>query len=86
MNTIVVNGLGFYGVDLTNSQATPMGAFTLQCMDMEKAEYNVRDSSITKSYTCSMDTMLATICIICNVKKSEIMLQVCPIITIFLNY
>jgi hypothetical protein len=29
MNIIVVNESGFYGVDLINSQATPMGAFTL---------------------------------------------------------
>jgi hypothetical protein len=79
MNTIVVDKSSFYGVDFIDSQATPMGASTLQCMDMVKEEYNVRASSITKSYTCSMDTRLATICIICNVNKSEIMLKVCPI-------
>jgi hypothetical protein len=43
-------------------------------MDMEKEEYNVKASSITKSYTCSIDTMLATIYIIHNVNKSKIML------------
>jgi hypothetical protein len=85
MNITVVDKSSFYGVDFTNSQATPMGTSTLQCMDMEKEEYNVRASSITKSYTycpcynMDLDTMLATICIICNVNKSEIMLQVCPI-------
>jgi len=29
MNITVANELGFYGIDLTNSQATPMGASTL---------------------------------------------------------
>jgi hypothetical protein len=74
MNITMADELGFYGVDITNSQATPMGASTLWCMDMEKEEYNVRASSITKSYT-----MFATICIICNVNKSKLVLQVCPI-------
>jgi hypothetical protein len=38
MNTTVVEKSGFYGVDFTDYQATPMGASTLQCMDMEKEE------------------------------------------------
>jgi len=76
MNMVGADALGFYGDQgITNSQvATPMGASTLLCMDMEKD--NIGTSSITKSYTCNMDTLLVTICIICNVNKLKIMLQV----------
>jgi hypothetical protein len=35
-----------------------------------------QDFLITKSYTCSMDTLLAIVDIICNVNKPKIMLQI----------
>jgi hypothetical protein len=70
------NASGFYGdQNVTNSQATThVGISTLLCMDMEKD--NIRNSSITKSYTYSMDTMFTIVCIICNVNKPEIILHV----------
>jgi hypothetical protein len=73
---VKVDASGFYGDrGITNSQvAIPMGASTLLYMDMEKD--NIKTSSITKSYTCNMDTLFATICIICNVNKPETILQV----------
>jgi hypothetical protein len=76
MNMVGVDASGFYGDQgIINSQvAIPMGASTLLCMDMEKN--NIGTSSITKSYTYNMDTLFASICIICNVNKPKTMLQV----------
>ncbi len=71
MNMVGVDASGFYGDQgIINSQvAIPMGASTLLCMDMEKN--NIGTSSITKSYTYNMDTLFASICIICNVNTQD---------------
>jgi hypothetical protein len=49
----------YYGIDLTKLEVTPMGAFTLKCIELQKD--NIKVSLATKFYTCSMDTMVATI-------------------------
>jgi hypothetical protein len=68
-NTLI-NGIGYYGIDLTESKVRPTGAFTLKCIEILKG--NRKASSITKFYACNMDTMVATICMMCNVNKSEL--------------
>jgi hypothetical protein len=80
VNDTLANGSGYYGIDLSESKVTPTGAFTLKCIELQK--YNKKASLVTKFYTCNMDTMVATICMMCNINKSEIVLQVCNIIFI----
>jgi len=78
VNNKLAKGSGYYGIDLTESKVTPMGAFTLKCIELQKD--NINASLVTKFYTCNMDTMVATICMMCNINKSKIVLHVCNII------
>jgi hypothetical protein len=73
------------GLQHINSQATPMGASTLQCMDMEKEEYNVKAFEITKSYTYNMNTMLATFASYVMSTNLRLCCRYVQYITIFLN-
>ncbi len=34
VNNTLINGLGYYGIDLTESEVTPMGAFTFKCIEI----------------------------------------------------
>jgi hypothetical protein len=72
VNNTLANGSSYYGIDLTNLEVTPMGAFTLKCIELQKDNRKV--SLVMKFYTCSMDTMVTTICTMCNINKSEIVL------------
>lgn len=78
VNNTLANGSSYYGIDLTKLEVMPMGALTLKCIELQKD--NIKVSLVTKFYTCSMDTMVTTICTMCNINKSEIVLQVCNII------
>lgn len=72
MNNIVIDVASYHDLELTESQATPMGAYTLQCIDMEKGDVKV--FSVTKSYTYSMDIMATSVYIMCNINIFDIML------------
>jgi hypothetical protein len=77
VSNTLVDGSCYYGINLTKSKIMPMGAFTLQCIELQKDNMTF---SATKSYTCNMDTMVSTICMMCTINKFEIVLQVCNII------
>jgi hypothetical protein len=34
VNNTLINGSGYYGIDLTESKVMPMGAFTLKCIEI----------------------------------------------------
>jgi hypothetical protein len=66
VSSTLIDGLGYYGIDLTESKIMPMGASTLQCIELQKDN---RTFSARKSYTCNMDTMVSTVCMRCNINK-----------------
>jgi hypothetical protein len=72
VNNKLANGSSYYGIDSTESKVTPIVTFTLKCIELQSD--NRKASSIMKFYTHSMDTMVATICMMCNINKFEILL------------
>ncbi len=68
VSSTLEDGLGYYGIDLIESKIMPMGASTLQRIELQKDN---RTFSARKSYTCKMDTMFSTVCMMCNINKFE---------------
>jgi hypothetical protein len=57
------------------SQVTPMGSNMLEDFELNK-EDNSKALLITKSFTWSLDTMFAHMCMVCNLNNLGVILQV----------